>query len=609
MAPVASMAITKEEVITLTKLKISADEIVKAIQKDRTVFNLQVQDILQLKQAGVAEEVIKLMLSTPQLYGDGTGRVDSGGGEQDPVAVTPDKTPEEIAEEQRMIREQAAALAAEAKKARELQRKAYAEGILRKGQELANLGDYVGAIQQFEAFMTENAFQPGSMEAYYAQYGIANALSKAGLLQSAAKSLVDILLQGPDRPFFQQAFLDLRSLRKEISYAPPELEELTSFYGEISKFSAGFQDQYAYTLGEFFYDYSEFSQAIRYLEEVGPNSPDTAKAHYLTGLVQVREKLYRSAIESFQNAILATERNKSSREVSDIAYLALARIAYETGEYDAAIYYYRKVSQDSTKLPQAFYESAWTYFVKGDYSRALGTFQALHSPVFKHYYYPELWVLEGTIYLNLCYTDKVQAALEMFNKDVTTRMGELEGFLRKFRRPAALYNAVVDTMNKVNVSIDEVLLYPVLADVDFFNIYRTIRQIDRELARLETDQQNLGTFGEETTVKLKTLRDEKILEIGTRIQRRLKTTQDQMAEYAVKVTEIEVELDQLVIESKLDELAALGGAEEEGEVEEAAGEAALAIVGADSMQWPFEAEYWVDEIGAYRAFINERCSK
>jgi tetratricopeptide (TPR) repeat protein len=362
-------------------------------------------------------------------------------------------------------------------------------------------------------------------------------------------------------------------------------------------------------LGEFFYDYSEFSQAIRYLEEVGPNSPDTAKAHYLTGLVQVREKLYRSAVDSFQNSILASERNMSSREVSDIAYLALARIAYETGEYDAAIYYYRKVSQDSTKLPQAFYESAWTYFVKGDYSRALGTFQALHSPVFSHYYYPELWVLESTIYLNLCHMEKVQAALKMFNSEVTMRMGDLEGFLRKFRRPSELFNAVVDTMNKVNVSVDKVLLQPVLADVDFFNLYRTIRQIDRELTQLEADRAALGNFGDESIAKLKTLRDEKILEIGTRIQRRLKETQDQMAEYAVKVTEIEVELDQLVIESKMDELAALGGAEAEEKVGNTGGGAAFAIVGADSMQWPFEAEYWVDEIGAYRAFITERCSK
>ena len=36
---------------------------------------------------------------------------------------------------------------------------------------------------------------------------------------------------------------------------------------------------------------------------------------------------------------------------------------------------------------------------------------------------------------------------------------------------------------------------------------------------------------------------------------------------------------------------------------------ALAIVGAGSTEWPFEAEYWSDEIGSYRAFIKEKCSQ
>ena len=143
----------------------------------------------------------------------------------------------------------------------------------------------------------------------------------------------------------------------------------------------------------------------------------------------MQNKLWRSALESFQNSILATEENKSDSEVADLAYLALARIAYESNNFDAAIYYYRKVSEESVKLATAFYESAWTYFIKGDYSRALGTFQALHSPVFEHYFYPELWVLEATIYLNLCHTDLTRKAIEMFNNRVAVLSQPLEEFL------------------------------------------------------------------------------------------------------------------------------------------------------------------------------------
>ena len=60
------MAITKEEVVTLVKLGIPEADIVKSIDKDRTVFDLKIQDILELKKASVPDGVIKHMLATAQ---------------------------------------------------------------------------------------------------------------------------------------------------------------------------------------------------------------------------------------------------------------------------------------------------------------------------------------------------------------------------------------------------------------------------------------------------------------------------------------------------------------------------------------------------------------
>ena len=122
--------------------------------------------------------------------------------------------------------------------------------------------------------------------------------------------------------------------------------------------------------------------------------------------------MYRSAVQSFQNAIVATEENGSDPEIRDLGYLALARIAYDSEQHDAAIYYYRKIPKGSYKRATAFYESAWVYFVKGDYSRALGTFQTLHSPYFEHQFYPELWILEATVYMNTCRFGDAEESLD-----------------------------------------------------------------------------------------------------------------------------------------------------------------------------------------------------
>jgi tetratricopeptide (TPR) repeat protein len=604
-------AISKEEIITLTKLGISDDEVIKAIDKDRTVFELEIQDILALKQAGVTEGVIKHMLATPQLY----GKQDTGGTPGATTAAptttadpTREKTPEELQAEQDAIRQEAMRLAEEAKKVRDAQRKLYAQSILQKGQELAEDGQFVEAINQFQTFVSQGNFPPGSEEAYVAKYGIANALLKANLLQSAAKTLVEVVLEGPDRPFFQPALRDLRQVRKKISYSPPDLEEMTKFY--VGGFSQTFQDEFNYMLGEFFYDFNNYTQALNYFDQVSASSPDYGKALYLKGLVQVRNKLYRSALESFQNAILATEANDSDESVSDLAFLALARIAYESGDYDAAIYYYRKIPLDSPKLPIAFYESAWTYFVKGDFSRALGTFQALHSPYFSHYFFPELWILEGTIYLNMCRYDTTREALDMFDKTVVSHMEPLEQFLRNVRTPGDFYTAIVDTANGRKGDLPAPLVKSVLANADFYNLYRTIRQIDWESETVQKNRAGLGGLGEELAAKLDQLRQSKINEAGIQIQKVLKTTQGEMQNFLIKKTEIEVDLDTEMLRQADVEIARLVGTpEEQAGVEKASGAGAAAVVGADSLQWPFEGEYWKDEIGAYRAFVEERCTR
>jgi hypothetical protein len=35
----------------------------------------------------------------------------------------------------------------------------------------------------------------------------------------------------------------------------------------------------------------------------------------------------------------------------------------------------------------------------------------------------------------------------------------------------------------------------------------------------------------------------------------------------------------------------------------------LAIVGSDALMWPWEGDFWLDEIGSYRSFLKEVCAK
>jgi tetratricopeptide (TPR) repeat protein len=596
--------ITIEQVTTLAKVGLPPADIIKTIERNRQVFELSVRDLMKLKKAGVPENVIRYMLKTPQLFGKGKAArktVDEPSGVQE-------LTPEERAAMEQKQREEAEKLANEARRAEESQRRAFAQGILRRGMDLANSGEYVESIQTFKKFIQDGGYAPGTDEYYTAVYGIANALEQAGMYQSAGNYLLDVLREGPTKTFFQQAFWKLRTIRQKIDFTTPDIEELANF--TVTEFSRKFQNEYNYVLGEFFYDYGQLERSLGYFEGVSDDSMDRAKALYLTGLVQAQNELYLSATRSFQSAITSTESNKSDPEVSDLAYLALARTAYENGFFDVAIYYYRKVPTDSNKLATAFYESAWTYFLKGDYSRALGTFQALHSPYFSHYFFPELWILEATVYVNLCHYDYAREAINRFNRSVNTLAVPLKKLLSALRTPADYYRSFIGVMSgDKRYQIDRRVFLPIMSNAQVYILYNTIQQIEWEEKQLTKVQDKLGPFATDLLAQLASQRGSRVNEAGIRIQQVLKQdVEAELKKYSVKVTEINVDLDVQEIEREDAALKGVESSSKETTAAEQSGEGGLAIVGSDSMAWPFDGEYWRDEIGGFRSSLLSKCT-
>lgn len=605
-----AVALTLDQVFVLLESEVPDDVIIKKIQKDASKFNLGPKDIMELKRRGASPKLIQFMISTA------SGTATPAG-----PAKAPEKKPErelseaEKAAEEAKLKEESLRLAEEEKKREEAKRRMFAGKVLTAGQKYANDGEFVKAIQTFTKFVEEGvdgmAFAPDSDEAYSAKYGIANALARAGLIQSAADTLLDVVKQGSGKMFFTDAFNQLRDLRRLIIYRPPEMEELTKI--AVTSFDQAFQDSYYYLVGEALNDFGVKDQARPYLEKLGPKAAEYARAQYLIGLMAIpdnpEEKLVgaqvKEASEAFQRAVLAAEGRADGRPVVDLAYLALARLAYDIQQFDAAIYYYKKIGRNSPKLATAFYESGWTYFLKGDTSRALGTFHALHSPYFSHQFYPELWVLEATAYVNLCHADKAEAAMKMFEEKVFVLGPPLRDFLKRSRKPEEYYNNFLAAVNnpKAGGGLPRQLQSPVLGNVEFYNLHQTIKQIDKEDKVIRANLAALGPVGQELLDKLGQRRTERVSEAGVVVQQTLRQAQKELDLYFDKLQQLRLDLDEIRTQEIEDEQA--GRTKEIGD--SVAHEGNVAIAGSDSMSWPFEGEFWKDEIGAYRSFLKTKC--
>ncbi|MSP90751.1 MAG: hypothetical protein EXR79_02920 [Myxococcales bacterium] len=607
-------ALTKEEIITLVGLEIPDDQIIKKIQKDSSVYDLQPADVLDLKKKGVSEKIIRYMVQTKKA-GVVAAAATSGAKKEEKKR---ELSAAEQAAEEAKLKEESAKLLRDQQEREERQRNAFADRVLQAGQKLAADGEWVKAIQVFTKFVQEGVggipYAPDSDQAYTAKYGMANALARAGLHQSAANLLREVVSAGPEKVFFVPAFNQLRDLRRKINYRPPELEDLTRF--SVVNTDAAFQSGFYYFVGEFLHDFGLSTDAKPYLEKVTGDSADFPRAQYLLGLIafqddtlSTQQKVADSSI-AFQKAVVSGEKLPDGAPIVDLGYLSLARLAYEYQQYDAAIYYYRKISKTSPKLANAFYEAGWTYFLKGDISRSLGTFHALHSPYFAHHFYPELWILEAALYVNTCRVDQAELALKMFDDHVLVLAPPLRDFLKRNKRPEDFYAALLETVNnKSAASLPRKLVSPVLENVEFYNLHQTIKQIEREEVQVKANLQALGAFGQDLLGRLGQLRVERISEAGVVVQKTLRALQKELDNLMDKEAELRIDLQEAVLQRLDKEMLDTQAQKKQDAQAAAARQGTIAIAGSDAMVWPFEGEFWKDEIGAYRSYLTSQCKE
>ena len=186
----------------------------------------------------------------------------------------------------------------------------------------------------------------------------------------------------------------------------------------------------------------------------------------------------------------------------------------------------------------------------------------------------------------------------------------LKRFLLKTVRPEEYYTALVATLSgKKSHGLPKRLTSVVLANVDFYNLYKTVKQIEGEQDLIKQNEKRLGAFGAQIGKKLSDLHAARVRETGIKIHRILRATAGTLADYAVKYKEIEVDLQDEKLKEEERKLRALSGetkAKPKVEVEKGG---ATAIVGSDAWEWPFEGSYWSDEIGYFRAFIKDKCAR
>lgn len=354
--------------------------------------------------------------------------------------------------------------------------------------------------------------------------------------------------------------------------------------------------------------------AGRFIMKVNPESKWGAQAKFLEALVLYKQGKPNQALESFKSVVRKTRGSENGRgaDLRELAFFQLARTHFGAQQPSFSIFYYNKVDRDSYAWLDALYEASWAEFRLGNYEKALGNLLTLHSPFFRDEYYPESLILKAVIYYENCRYVEAKDILTAFLKRYEPVLEELKRLTER-DQPAEKYYEILANIRGGELAESEKKKTEILGQI------LTIALKDEELSRLDSSYQEVdaelksfanmsgGFAGSELAVKLdedlSKVRIRLSQEAGKAVKRRLEQERENIRTLIEQAIRIDIETsraEQERIESKL-RAVQTKPADRLNEFIEWTDD--------EKLVWPFEGEYWRDELGTYELTLSNTCKR
>jgi hypothetical protein len=468
--------------------------------------------------------------------------------------------------------------------------------VLNKAIENYNDGKNLAAAQGFYQIeetgtVADNRFK--------AEYYLAQSLNKLGLGFGAFFYYGQIIKIGPGHPYYFKAVegaVNVTEAYGDEVLGPNVLNK--AYNQQFVKLPPDVLFKINYYIALLSYRGNRPSDANDFVKGVLPESAAYAQAQYLMGLLSQRADPAK-AVQIFKG-ILAIDPNKSYkdlREVKELATLALGRSLYGLQRFSESSDYYTQLPRFSRHWDEALFEGAYADLLNDDPGGALGRLHALHSPHLSDEFAPESLNLTAIIYFQNCLYPQVREALGQFDREYVPMRDQLRRIIESKPPFEAWWALVAGAQSPLPLAVQHHLL----KNERMAAMLNYIAKLDAEAARVKANPELAGSpLGLDLSDLIAKQRNLVVQVAGKFIQVRL-------VDLAHLIDVLDGDKEIIAFETTKAEKDLL-----EGNVNVGARLAAQNLYRPQVPEtgyeyWPFDGEYWPDEIGYYKYTLKNAC--
>jgi len=465
---------------------------------------------------------------------------------------------------------------------------------------------YRTAANIFFKVVNNPDFKASYEEGYF---NLGKATRKLGYNYLSLHYFSESVKNGDASPFFNPSLKYFTNLSKSIKN-DTLLENISKYDPKIVP--QKYKNSLYYIAGKYSYKKGKFARAVQYLKLLPKSSDSYLKSRYLLAILYARLGKGNAAIDLMKEIIDYDGKVNSENEylkLKEMSIIAIARIYYQMKDYDRSILYFNKVPRFSMYWLDALFESSWAYLMKGDYAKSLGNLVTLRSPSFYKEFYPEKYFIEAIIYYNNCDYKETNKIVKRFLKDYRPLRKTLTKLIKANPDPFEFYKVIKKALKDNKDPRMQWILKIALSDKAILSRFNEINQIRAEIKKIKSSKKKfLRTKMARTFLEILNNQKKDIeTDIGKIALQRFKRVVNKIRKLLTDVRIIKQAILEIKEAKITKELISLKiNKDEYFELDK---EKIIMSTPEDYVYWPFEGEYWKDELGYYLYPIVSQCNK
>jgi hypothetical protein len=487
------------------------------------------------------------------------------------------------------------------------------------------------AAVAFDDILRDPQLAPAHDEA---RYQLGKALFRLDLPHSSLTTFDEVLDRGPQGTRFYGSSMEwLFSVGSRLKNEQPLLSRVARHAREA--FPPGYEDRFHFLLSKYEFErgraladagrsreaaaaWGEASKLASLVREQagaadakGAEAPaaeegDTyARARFIDGLVRYAQNDDTGATNAFKDAIRLTNPKRARRPdptTRELAFLQLARIHYQNRQNRYAIWYYDRMPWGGENWLEGLWEASYAYYRVGDYEKTLGNLLTLQSPYFQDEYYPESYVLKAIVYYENCRYPEARLVLETLNSLYEPVYDELTRITATPQGAAGYYD-VVGLETHGGSAVARKIRKLAFTDQNVRRLVQSVREVEREMDVGVGERKDLKEtlLGKRLVEQLKTEKAALVEEAGARTKATLEYERDALRTLLAQALRIQIEVARK-------EREALEGSLAAGYQVDVVRDLKFSYAVSDEhLYWPYEGEFWRDELGTFSYTLTRGC--